>query len=56
MRFKKVPENTQLFLSMFDEISRSIPKIAMRVNEVYITTETKLYMREGKIVWRKKLC
>ncbi len=52
MRFKKVPEDPQRFLSRFDEISRDVPRLKMTVNEIYITTETKPYMREGKIIHR----
>ena len=52
MRFKKVPEDTQRFLSQFDEISRDVPRSKMRVNEIYITTETNPYMREGEIFRR----
>jgi len=50
MRFKKVPADAQKFLSKFDEISRTVPRSAMRVNQIYITTETKPYMREGEIL------
>lgn len=50
MRFKKVPHDTQRFLEKFDEISRNLPRLKMRVTEIYVTTETKPYMREGEIV------
>lgn len=52
MRFKKMPEDTQLFLSKFDKISRAVPRTSVRVNEIYITTETKPYMRAGEIFRR----
>jgi hypothetical protein len=52
MRFKKVPEDARVFLSKFDEIARGVPRLPMRIDEVYITTETKPYMREGKICFR----
>jgi hypothetical protein len=55
MRFKKVPADTQAFLSAFDKIAQAVPRIAMRVNEIYITTETKPYMRAGEIVRRFRL-
>lgn len=49
MRFKKAPEDRGLFLSKFDEIASNVPRVSMRVDELYITTETKPYMREGSI-------
>jgi hypothetical protein len=49
MRFTKVPDDTSRFLSNFDKIATDLPRIAMRVDEIYITTETKPYMREGEI-------
>lgn len=52
MRFKSVPVDTARFLSKFDEISRTAPRATMRVDEIYITTETKPYMREGEIFRR----
>jgi hypothetical protein len=52
MRFKHVPANTRHFLSTFDQISRAVPRTLMRVEEIYLTTETKPYMREGEIVSR----
>lgn len=52
MRFKKLPENAQGFLTAFDKIASTFPRTAMRVKEIYITTETKPYMRAGEIVHR----
>ena len=52
MRFKKVPEDKERFLEQFDQISGNVPRLKMRVSELYITTETKPYMREGEIVHR----
>jgi hypothetical protein len=50
MRFKNAPGDTKQFLSKFDEIR--VPRTKMRVNEIYLTTETKPYMRGGEIFHR----
>ncbi|MGZ4964692.1 MAG: hypothetical protein ACXWBP_08675 [Limisphaerales bacterium] len=55
MRFKTAPPDTQRLLSKFDEISRAVPRIPMRVSELYVTTETKPYMRAGEIIHRFQL-
>lgn len=55
MRFKRAPKDPQLFLSRFDEIARTVPRAVMRVKEIYITTETKPYMRDGEIMRRYQL-
>jgi hypothetical protein len=55
MRFKRIPANTHEFLSKFDEISRTMPRATLRVNEIYITTETNPYMRAGEILRRYQL-
>jgi hypothetical protein len=52
MRFNTVPSNDSHFASKFDEIAKSFPRVPMRVNEIYITTETKPYMRAGEIIHR----
>jgi hypothetical protein len=55
MRFKKAPTDPRKFLSTFDEVAATVPRTAMRINEIYITTETKPYMRAGQITHRFKL-
>lgn len=55
MRFKNAPKNSNAFLEKFDEISGTVPRLPMRVKEIYITTETKPYMREGEIIHRFRL-
>lgn len=56
MRFKEAPDDINAFVEKFDEISRSVSRIPMRVTELYITTETKPYMRQGEIIHRFPLC
>jgi hypothetical protein len=55
MRFKQVPVDTERVLAKFDAVARTVPRATMTVNEIYITTETKPYMREGEIFHRFQL-
>ncbi|HEY3856040.1 MAG TPA: hypothetical protein VGO67_16750 [Verrucomicrobiae bacterium] len=50
MRFKSAPQDYKKFAADFAEISRSVTPVEIVVSELLLTTETKPYMREGKII------
>jgi hypothetical protein len=52
MRFKSQPGNRARFLAEFDEAAAAAEPIALEINELLLTTETKPYMREGEVAHR----
>jgi hypothetical protein len=48
MRFKHAPRD----MSGFDAAAKATPPFAIDVKEIFLTTETKPYMREGEIIHR----
>jgi hypothetical protein len=52
MRFTSEPANLAKFLADFDAVAASIEPFPLAIDELLLTTETKPYMREGRIVHR----
>jgi hypothetical protein len=52
MRFKSEPAHLAKFLEDFDALAASIEPFPMTIDELLLTTETKPYMREGRIMAR----
>jgi hypothetical protein len=50
MRFKKVPSDFGRFTTGFDAVAASAPPFTIPIRELYLTAETKPYMRSGEIL------
>jgi hypothetical protein len=55
MRFKKVPADLPRFAAGFAKVAAATKPFAATAQEIYLTTETKPYMRQGGIVHRFEL-
>jgi hypothetical protein len=55
MRFRRPPSDPDAFVAGFLEIARGVRFGAATIDELLVTTETKPYMRGGKIVARTSL-
>jgi hypothetical protein len=54
-RFAQTPPDLNAFLAAFDVIAASTKLKPIPVTEIVLTSETKPYMRGGKVLWRFKL-
>ncbi len=52
MRFQSTPSNLPKFLAEFDEVAAETQPFPVAIDELLMTTETKIYMREGEIAHR----
>lgn len=55
LRFRQPPAELAKFLAAFDEASARVSFLATTVREILLTSETKPYMRSGKVLQRFKL-
>lgn len=55
MRFRQRPPDSEKFLAAFDEITAKTSFPPMEVREILLTSETKPYMRDGKILKKFRL-
>jgi hypothetical protein len=52
LRFKRAPQDARRFLAGFDAVAAAARPFSFRVDELYLTAETKPYMRGGDIMHR----